>query len=42
MTLQQAEDLVQEEQRYDPDIIEEDEADDDASPIDQFDIVFFS
>ena len=39
MTLQQAEELVQEEERYEQDIFEEDDVEDDASPIDQFDIV---
>lgn len=39
MTLQQAEALVHEEERYQPDIVDEDEEDDGTSPIDQFDIV---
>ena len=39
MTLQQAEALVQEEERYEPDVLEEDEVEDEGSSIDQFDIV---
>ena len=39
MTLQQAEALVHEEERYQPDILDEGEEDDGTSPIDQFDIV---
>ena len=39
MTLQQAETLVREQERYEPDNIEESEEEDDGSRIDQFDIV---
>ena len=39
MTLEQAETLVREEERYQTDVIEDPEEEDDAPPMDQFDIV---